>query len=174
MGAYDIITLIIGFCGTLMLFIMYQQNDRKMILLFQIIGASFFSIHFFLLGAYTGSILNAIAVIRAVVYSKRDNKFFGSEFWLWFFIVVSAIAGIFTWQGFESILPIIAMIVGSVSIWVIKPRHIRILSFIPSPMWLTYNIINVSIPGAVTEIFIMTSIAIAIFRYDILLKEKTC
>ena len=151
---------------------MFQQNDRKKILIFQMIGTTFFCIHFFMLGKYTGSALNAIAIIRAIVYANRDKKYFGNVFWLWFFIVVSAIAGIWTWAGPISILPTIAMIIGSVSVWVDKTKHIRILSFIPSPMWFTYNIFNLSIPGIITEIFVMSSIAISIVRYDILKKEE--
>ena len=172
MGLYDIVAMAIGFCGTIMLFLMFQQNDRKRILVFQIFGTSFFCIHFLLLGAYTGATLNAIAVIRAVIYFHRDKKIFGKKIWLWLFICISAAAGVLTWEGYISILPTIAMIIGSVSVWVKKPRSIRILSIIPSPMWMTYNIINISVPGMITEVFVMTSIAISIIRYDILKKEE--
>lgn len=172
MGAYEIITQAIGVCGMIMMFVMFQQNDRKRILVCQTIGNSFFCIHYLLLGTYTGSVLNAISATRAVIYYNRDKKFFGSPAWLWFFIGVSAVAGVLTWEGPISILPTLGMIIGSVSVWVKKPRYIRILSFIPSPMWMTYNIINHSIPGIITEAFVMTSIAISIVRYDILKKEE--
>ncbi len=172
MNAYDIITQVIGVCGMIMLFIMFQQNDRKRILVCQTIGNSFFCIHYLLLGTYTGSVLNAISATRAVIYNNRDKKFFGSPAWLWLFIGVSAAAGVLTWEGPISVLPTLGMIIGSVSVWVKKPRYIRILSFIPSPMWMTYNIVSHSIPGILTEAFVMTSIAISIVRYDILKKEE--
>lgn len=172
MTLYEILTQVIGFCGMITLFIMFQQNDRKRILIFQIIGTCFFCIHYTMLGTYTGAVLNAIATIRAVIYCNRDIKFFGSVYWLWFFIGISAVAGAWTWESAISILPTIGMIIGSISVWVDKPRYIRILSIIPSPMWLTYNIINHSIPGTITEIFVMTSIAISIIRYDILKKSE--
>lgn len=172
MTFYEVITLLVGFCGMIILFIMFQQNDRKRILICQIIGTSFFCIHYCMLGTYTGAALNAIAAVRAVIYYNRDKKFFGSKIWLWLFIVISAVAGVLTWEGIISILPTIAMIIGSISVWVKKPRNIRILSFIPSPMWMVYNIINNSIPGIITETFVMTSIAISIVRYDILKKEE--
>ena len=172
MEIYDIITQAVGFCGMAMLFIMFQQNNRKRILICQIIGTICFGIHYTMLGTYTGAVLNAIAAVRAVIYFNRDKKFFGSVLWLWLFIVISSVAGVLTWEDAISVFPTIAMIVGSVSVWVKKPRDIRILSFIPSPMWMTYNIINSSIPGIVTETFVMSSIAIAIIRYDILKKPE--
>lgn len=172
MGPYEVVTNAIGFCGTIMLFIMFQQNDRKKILIFQILGTMFFCAHFFMLGTYTGAVLNAIAAIRAVIYSNRDKPFFGSKFWLWLFIGISATAGVLTWEGYISVLPTVAMIIGSVAVWVIKPRHIRILSIVQSPMWMTYNIFNASLPGIITEVFVISSIAISIVRYDILKKEE--
>jgi len=103
-----------------------------------------------------------------MIYFNRDKKLFSSPVWLWFFIGVSAVAGVLTWEGAISILPTVGMVIGSVSVWVKKPRYIRILSFIPSPMWMTYNIVSNSIPGIITE----ASIAISIVRYDILKKEE--
>ncbi|MDD3036253.1 MAG: YgjV family protein [Candidatus Saccharimonadaceae bacterium] len=169
---YEITTQAIGFLGMTMMFIMFQQNDRKRILLCQILGTCFFCIHFYLLQKYTGSALNLIAAVRAVIYYNRDKKFFGSVIWLWIFVAISIVSGILTWEGMISVLPTIAMIIGSVSVWVEKPRTIRILSIIPSPMWLSYNIVGHSLPGIITEIFVMTSIAISIIRYDILKKEQ--
>jgi len=58
-----------------------------------------------MLGKYTGAALNAIAATRAVVYFNRDRKYFGSVVWLWLFVVISAVAGILTWEGAISILP---------------------------------------------------------------------
>ncbi|OGO87184.1 MAG: hypothetical protein A2Y15_07795 [Clostridiales bacterium GWF2_36_10] len=172
MNFYEIMTIVIGFCGTVMLFFMFQQNNRKRILICQIIGTCFFCIHFFMLGTYTGAVLNAIGAFRGIIYYNGEKKFFGSPIWLWLFISISIAAGVLTWEGAISILPTVGMIIGSVSVWVKKPRNIRILSFIPSPMWMTYNIVNVSIPGIVTEVFVMTSIAISIIRYDILKKQE--
>ena len=156
----------------IMMFIMFQQNDRKKILICQTIGNSFFCIHYFLLGTFTGAVLNAISATRAMIYFNREKKFFNSPVWLWFFMVVSAVAGVLTWEGTISILPTVGMVIGSVSVWVKKPRYIRILCFIPSPMWMTYNIVSNSIPGIITEAFVMISILISIVRYDILKKEE--
>lgn len=172
MDYFKIATNIIGFCGTIMMITMFQQNDRKRILIFQFMGTALFCIHFSMLASYTGAALNAIAAIRCIIYYNSEKKFFKSPVWLYLFIAISIAAGIITWEGLPSILPTVAMVVGSVSVWVKKPRHIRILSLIPSPMWMTYNIISHSYPGMITEAFVMTSITISIIRYDILKKQE--
>jgi hypothetical protein len=49
---------------------------------------------------------------------------------------------------------------------------IRIITFPSSPCWLVYNIITDSVAGVVTECVVMSSLIIAIIRYDILKKGK--
>jgi hypothetical protein len=44
---------------------------------------------------------------------------------------------------------------------------VRAVSFLSSPCWLVYNIINFSIPGILTEVFAMCSIIVGILRIDL-------
>ena len=49
---------------------------------------------------------------------------------------------------------------------------IRLITFPSSPCWLVYNVFEKSVAGIVTECIVMSSIIIAIIRYDILKKKK--
>ena len=60
---------IVGFCGTAGLFISYQQNTKNRILLFQIIGITMFTLHFFLLSAWSGCMMNLLGIGRALLQS---------------------------------------------------------------------------------------------------------
>jgi hypothetical protein len=53
-----------------------------------------------------------------------------------------------------------------------KEKWFRICNFPGSPLWLTYGIYSRSYSGIIGETITMTSIIIAIIRYDILHLDK--
>ncbi len=175
----DIITQAVGFCGAGMNFLSFQQNKRSRIIGFQIVAALLFILHYIMLGftkgadAYTGAALNFIGLTRSIVFINNDKKWAKSPVWLGVFIVVSAVAGILTWEDWYSFLPPMAMILTTVSYWMKSETKIRLITFPSSPCWLIFNIITGSVAGIVTECIVMSSLIIAIIRYDILKKGKT-
>jgi len=168
----DIIGQIIGFFGTAAFFISYQQKEQKQIVFFQIIGISMFVVHFFMLGAYTGAILNVFGVVRAVIYYNNDKKWAQSKLWFYGLIIVYTVVGILTWEDWFSVLPIIAMILSTFAFMQTNALRFRLLNFPCSPMWLIYNLHHFSISGSITECFTMTSMIIGFFRYYILKKNR--
>ena len=62
------------------------------------------------------------------------------------------------------------MVLSTVSNWMKREKLIRLITFPSSPCWLIYNAFSGSLAGVVTECFIMTSLVIAVVRYDILNK----
>lgn len=166
------IAQIIGFGGTAVTFLAYQQKKRKGILLLTVLSCTLFMIHYILLGAYTGAVMNLIGALRSVVFVNNDKKWAKSKVWLVVFIVVNVVCCIVTWDKWYSVLPLAGMILSTVSLWMKNETKIRIITFPSSPCWLVYNALCHSIAGVITECFIMSSIIIAIIRYDILKKDK--
>lgn len=163
---------IIGFCGTGVTFIAYQQNKRRNILLCTVLSCSLFCVHYILLGAYTGAVMNLIGVLRSTVFVNNDKKWAKSTFWLFLFVALNIVAGIVTWNHWFSVLPLIGMVLSTVSNWMKSEKLIRFITFPSSPCWLVYNALSGSVAGVITECFIMTSLIIAIIRYDILKKDS--
>jgi hypothetical protein len=87
-------------------------------------------------------------------------------------MVIYTVACIATWEKWYSVLPLIAMLLTTVSNWLQSERKIRFLTFPNSPCWLVYNILNNSVAGIITEIFVMSSLIIAIIRYDLIKPKK--
>ena len=168
----EAISQVIGFVGTIVSFIIFQQNKRSRIIGLQILSTSLFTVHYILLGAFTGAALNLIAVTRSIVFYNNDKKWAKSPAWLWFYIVVSVVASVLTWENWYSILPAIALVLTTIANWMKSETKIRLISFPNSPCWLIYNAITGSVAGVVTECIVMTSLIIGIIRYDILKKEK--
>ena len=163
----NILAQAIGCIGTVLFFISYQQKKKKNIMLFQIFGITMFTIHFFMLEAYSGFAMNLLGIIRAVVIYFSGRKWADSRVWYYGFMVSYVVLGIAVWEDWFSILPIIAMILSTYAFYLTDETKLRLLTFPCSPSWLIYNVHHGSISGTITECFTMTSLIIAMIRYDL-------
>ncbi len=168
----EILAQIIGIAALACAVISFQQKTHKYILLFQLTANTLFTIHFSMLGAYTGAILNGIGIFRSLVFVNKGKKWADNIAWFWLFCALSAVVGIFTWSGIVSLLPVAGMILTTAAFWIKAPKLVRRVAFPSSPLWLVYNLYNRSYGGAITEIINMISIIIAMIRLDFK-KEKT-
>lgn len=163
---------IIGFIGAFTYFLVFQMKKRSSILAINILAGLIFVVHFSLIGAYTGAAMNVVCALRCTIYYFSDRKWAKSKAWLAIFIGVSVVLGVLTWGDIYSVFPLMAMVITSISFWLKKESHIRLLTLPTQPGWMIYNIHNNSISGLLTDIVIFSSILIAIIRYDIIKKEK--
>ncbi len=158
----------IGFIGMALAFAAYQCRQRKRLLLVQILSMMAFTLHFALLGAYTGAMMNLLSAVRQVVFLQRDKKW--GNHWIWpaLFFVIFLGAGIATWDAWYSFLPVFGSCAATIASWRKKPAEIRwMMGTLSSPPWLVYNILNHSGAGTITEIFSLLSIAITLIRVDL-------
>jgi len=162
----------LGFVGLLFAIISFQKNSNKEIVFFQLLGSLTFVLHFTLLGAYTGAGMNVLGVLRNIVFFNREKEWANKKLWLYVFILMYIIVGLLSWKNSYSILPIIGMIFTTVAFWVKDPKYTRLIAFPSSPCWLIYNFVNLSVAGVLTEIFAVSSLLIAMFRFDFLKQTK--
>ena len=168
-----IIAQIIGIAALSCSVISFQQKTHKFILMLQLIANALFVLHFALLGAYTGAILNAIAMIRAIVFVNKDKAWAKNIAWLILFCVVSVATGVFTWDdSIISILPVLGMLFTTVAFWIKNPKYVRMVAFPSSPLWLIYNINCSAWGGVATEVINIISIIIAMIRLDFVKKKQ--
>ena len=172
-----IVAQTIGILAMLINLLSFQQKKQKTIITFQFFGSVLFAVHFFMLGSPIGGILNVTAAIRAAIYSNIEKTGADKPFWIYLFTIAYIGAYILVFTVFEKaptaenliieVLPVISMVVTTVSFWMKDAKMLRALGLIGSPLWLIYNIINVSIGGISSEVLNIASILLAMFRYDI-------
>ena len=165
----------VGVLGLAMNFLSYQQNTNRRIVGFQIFGALFWTGHFIMLGAvidgaYTGAVMNIIGLLRNCVFFLRrgDNKpnWASHVAWLYIFCALYVVTGILTYDSLVSLLPIAAMIFGTVALFVMNPKMTRRLALACSVGWFSYDVLVFSVAGLVSEIFTLSSIIIAMVKFD--------
>lgn len=154
----------------------YQQKSAKRIIAFQFFGTLFFAINYLMLGAYIGTMLNAVGMIRAFLFLKKDT--FRPE--RMGFLVVFGAAYIaayvlnFTVLGkaptafnlIIELLPVIAMFATHLAYRYDSPKTIRRFCLISSVSWLIFNLTAVAIGAILCEVFSLVSIVIAMVRLD--------
>ena len=154
----------------------YQQKRQKGILLLQLFGSGLFGISYFMLGALAGGLLNAVAVLRAVVFLNARRLRAEHPAWCGVFTAayVASYVLIFTVFGGEisalsmgmELLPVMAMILSTVSFRYGKGKVTRRFALVCSPLWLIYNIYSMSVGAIACESLNLVSVAVGIYRHD--------
>ena len=177
-----IIGQIIGIFALVCAIISFQSKTRKNILVFQLFGSLLFSVHFVMIGAFVGALLNLIGILRSVIFMNNSEGEKRKKYWLWIFVVLCIGAGIATIDGdlnlsswsidfsaigtYIALFPVAGMIFTTAGLWAEKPSTVRKISIGSSPCWIIYNLYNGSYAGVATEVFILSSIIIGMLRLD--------
>lgn len=182
---FDIIAQVVGIIAAVIAILSFQVKGQKGIMVVQTVSTSLWTLHFFMIGAYTGFILNLLCAIRAVIYSKRESKkWAASVVWIYIFTAWALAVYILTLLFFNTpespknpiieLLPVIGVIATTIGFRLDSGFKVRLSQLVSGPVWLIYNIFNGSIGGTVTEIFATCSVIIGIIRLDIKdLKKKS-
>lgn len=162
-----LIAQIFGFAAMGTAILTYQFNKQKTVNLLLMLVAALWSGHYAFLGLFTPIVMNVVNVVRAGVYSLRQEKKWANAKWIpAAFCVASAALLAISWESPWSLLPAVASIFASVANWQTDTRKLRTLTVPVCVCWLAYNLVNRSIAGACNETFTLVSIAVAFFRYD--------
>ena len=182
MTPIEIVAQIVGIFGMLASVLSYQQKGKARILTFQLLGSALFVVNFFMLGAFSGAILNLIAIIRALIFIYEDKIRGDHPAWTVGLTVVYILSyvSVFTVFGKEptplnlilEVLPVIAMTVTTIAFRSKEDKILRRVAFISSPLWLTYNFIFFSLGGIIGETLNLTSAIIGTLRLDRKKKEE--
>lgn len=166
----------VGILAMLCAVISFQGKRNKSILWLQFLSNLLFLLHYTLLGAAIGAMMNVIAVIRSQVYLHRERLRTDRPIFLIGFIALYLLSYVlqFTVFGkepsarelFFSALVIIASIIYTVGFHINDPKNIRKYNLIGAPLGLAYNLSVASVGACCMEVFKIVSILTAMLRLD--------
>lgn len=166
------IAQLIGVLGTIAVVIGMQQKKYNRIVFCKIFNEFIATIHYFLIGGYTGMVINLASCLTNGVYWYRITKGKSTLIFQILFGALFVTLGALSWQGPISIFVILAKLISSVSLGIKTPRTIRFLNLISNPCWLVYNLYMGSVAGIITDSLVLASTIIAVVRLDILKKKE--
>lgn len=159
----------IGYIALCFVIFSFQKNKRIHILFIMLSGLLLFVVHYSLLHAWTGAVMNFIEAWTVFVAYKKETEIWAQwKYRPFLFILLFLITGYGSSQGLIDMLPIIAQIFGTIAVWQTKPTLIRYIMLIPRPLRFIYNAAVWSYAGVIAEVCIFVSVVVSIIRFDIL------
>ena len=151
-----IISQIFTILGIILLGSSYLCKSKRQILILTLLSSICYGGHNFLLGAITGVAMNIVTIITSIwLYINEKSK---KETSLIFLITISLliiILGILSYQNIFSLLPIIASLLFTYSIWQNNNKVYRWIGLLTSILWLSYNTYLHSIFGIISECILL-------------------
>ena len=162
MDIYFMLIQFIGLIACVLLIYSFYGKDTNHILYIQIFSTILFSVHYLLLGAYSGLLICSYELIRDYLYYRTDKDnhiFIGS-------IIVYGVSIFMTFTSLLDIFPYIASLIDGY--FLTKKRVIIVIGGIVAyTLWLFYNLYVKSYSGAIADsIIIISNLYILIFRKD--------
>ena len=129
----------------------YLLKTKKWVLIVNLIGVVLNTIAFVLLGAYTGAVVNVVAMVRSIWFLYEDKK--GKQSWVSLVGVLALIIGatVFTYKSAIDLLPLAGGVIYAIASWQKNITLYRWLGILVSSVYILYDIFFNSIFGVVSE-----------------------
>ena len=153
----------LGIIATVLSFLSYQVNTKRGVLAVQTAATACTCLGYCFLGASAGFALNIVCIARNLAfYFARGKVAFYSSLG---FAAIMCVLGALSWQGYASLLIIVALAVNTVFLSLGKPQLLRYSILFTSTAILIYNVFVFSIGGIVNEAVSVVSAFIGILRF---------
>ena len=155
-------------------FTYFSKNRKKFLILF-ILYSIFYGIHYLLLNAITGFLMNLVSIIRNIVFFRYEiQKKENSKLFLIFLFTIIIIFGMCSYKDLFSIISIFASLLSTYSVWQKNPKVYRILAILVSICFIIYAIHIKSIFAIVTEIALLVAefIGLILLKFQNLTKTN--
>lgn len=144
--AIQTFAFILGIVGVLENLVIFISTKRDRILKLKFLSDIIWCTNYFLTGAYTGGVLNLIALGRETVFYNRDKKEWArSIVWLYVFLLCALISPTLEWikaGGFTFIplFPAVGTAFCVMGFYNKDPLKIKIFCFIGNILWVIYSL----------------------------------
>ena len=155
---------IISLIAMVAIILSFQCKSNRKLVVVMGTGALLFAVSYFLLGQPTAAMFNIISFICSIACLKDNLK---NKFIFGIIALLYAVATWVTFNGWWSLVLMVAQIAGSYSIMFRSGTFIRNMRFFfISPVWLINNtVMCFTVGGIICEIITMTSVIVSFIRY---------
>ncbi len=125
----------------------YYLKNRKTVLTINILSMIAQAISFIYLKAYTGLAMDAVAIIRNIIFMVDEKKNGKSEqntkkdvIILVILYIITILLSIFTYNGLPSLFSVLGTFLYTYSVWQKNTNTYKLLGIPTSISWIAYNI----------------------------------
>ena len=152
--------------------ISYVLKNRKQILAVCVFSLICNALSYLFLSAWSGFVMCLVALTRNAIFlfqhkSDDNKKITKTDYVILFSLyLISIISAIFTYEGFFSLLSVMATMVYTFSVWQKNPKIYKVLGVPTSVLWICYNIFVKSIFGVILECCLLVCEVVGIIKSD--------
>lgn len=134
----------------------FFSKKKKDVTILCVLYCIFYSVHYLLLGAYTGMFMSLISASRNILFYRYAKKNMNNKFiTLIFFSSFAIITGIYSYQDLFSFISILANILSTYSIWQDNINKYRLYAIPVSFCFIVYAVHINSIFSLVIELILL-------------------
>lgn len=141
----------------------YQKDDKKLKIIMLIFNLNHL-LHFILLGSIVSALSASLAALRTATAIYISSKLVAAVF-----IAIGLTSGLYLADSAVDLWPMVGMMIGTYSVFVLKGIQMRIGFLMGAVCWLINNILVGSIGGTLLEATLLCVNGITVWR---LLREK--
>ena len=150
------IAQIFGMCALVSCALSYQATKKKNFLIVQLITNIFYGAQYLILKAYSGFMSSFISLIKNTLFYNLEKRNIKISIWILFVFEIAFItAGIFTYNGIYSLIPIFIHSVYTFGTWIKDLRITYTIGIGSAILWIIYGFViraYVSIIASVIEL----------------------
>ena len=162
------IAQIIGLVAVSLSFVTYQMKSKSGVMIMLSLATTLFCIHYSILGATTGLVLNIVGIIRNICYCFRDKKPMSGVAVPIILAAIMTVMSIFTWEGYHSIFFVVGLSLNTLAAGYFSPQGLRKSLLLTCTLILIYDALipgNPSWSGILNESVAMISAIVGIIRF---------
>lgn len=164
MTLYTFTTQAVGLLGTFFAFLSFQSKKNKNFYILQALCSVAFFINFIMLRAYTVAVFNILNILRGLIFASGER--FHKKIYIIFLITSFTVTSLLTFDGWLTVILLIAQIVSTLTMWSNNGKIIRLGQLCcTSPLWLIYNTVKWSIGGIICETLNISSVLLSFVRF---------
>lgn len=146
-------------------FFIFQQRQRKKVLIVKLLCDLLWTAHFLLLGAMTGMAISLIGTCREIFFSiidkKKENR---NILFLILFLLANAVSVSLTWNSPWSVCSLVSGILSTIAFWQKSPDKTKKIALVVCASQMIYAIAMRSYAAMINETISIASIILFFYR----------
>lgn len=135
-----------------------KNDDRLLVLLISANAA--FATQFMIFESWTAAALTLLVIAR-IALARRYPR---NRAVLALVLVASGVASVLTWQGWADLPAVVAMVLGTVAMFMLRGIPMRVVLGLAALAWALSHILVSSVGGTLAEVVVFFTNAITIYR----------
>ena len=157
----QIFGIVVSFVG----FFVYFGKKRSTLLFSKALLDFLYFLQQLMIGAYTGSVLNAIGVVRDIIFFLREkHKWASSRVWLYLFASLMFLSPVLTWMGPISLFPAVGSVLAVIGFYSLDPHRTRVFGLFAQSLWLIYCLYLMNIGIIITTTIQLVAVIAGLIR----------